>query len=93
MLVVLYKRWLLDEINVPHHHLQLGGFVEKYAGSGVTLHPQSRSNKENRRTEGLNRYLHTLQNNQSTAKGRIVSLVKYVGCPFCWWVKRGLIEI
>uniref|UniRef100_A0A671VRG8 ATP-dependent DNA helicase DDX11 n=1 Tax=Sparus aurata TaxID=8175 RepID=A0A671VRG8_SPAAU len=42
----------------------LGGFVEKYAGSGVSLHVQSGSNKENRRTEGLNRYLQTLQSNQ-----------------------------
>ncbi|CAG13059.1 unnamed protein product [Tetraodon nigroviridis] len=46
---------------------KLGGFVEKYAGSGVTLHPQSSSNKENRRTEGLNRYLQTLQGSQGTA--------------------------
>lgn len=64
--------------------------MEKYAGSGVTLHPQSSSNKENRRTEGLNRYLQTLQSKQSTATGRTVSLVRKVGCPFCWWVKRGL---
>ncbi|XP_042351747.1 ATP-dependent DNA helicase DDX11 [Plectropomus leopardus] len=46
---------------------KLGGFVEKYAGSGVSLHAQSSSNKENRRTEGLNRYLQTLQSSQSTA--------------------------
>ncbi|KAM4572841.1 ATP-dependent DNA helicase DDX11 [Odontesthes bonariensis] len=46
---------------------KLGGFVEKYAGSGVTLHTQSSCNKENRRTEGLNRYLQTLQGNQSSA--------------------------
>ncbi|XP_074489242.1 ATP-dependent DNA helicase DDX11 [Sebastes fasciatus] len=46
---------------------KLGGFVEKYAGSGVSLHTQSSSNKENRRTEGLNRYLQTLQSSQSTA--------------------------
>nr|XP_019934498.1 PREDICTED: ATP-dependent DNA helicase DDX11-like isoform X3 [Paralichthys olivaceus] len=46
---------------------KLGGFVEKYAGSGVSLHTQASSNKENRRTEGLNRYLQTLQTNQSTA--------------------------
>ncbi|XP_028441239.1 ATP-dependent DNA helicase DDX11 isoform X2 [Perca flavescens] len=45
---------------------KLGGFVEKYAGSGVSLHTPSSSNKENRRTEGLNRYLQTLQSNQST---------------------------
>ncbi|XP_034541950.1 ATP-dependent DNA helicase DDX11 isoform X1 [Notolabrus celidotus] len=47
---------------------KLGSFVEKYAGSGVTLHTQSTSNKENRRTEGLNRYLQTLQNNQSASQ-------------------------
>ncbi|XP_033490740.2 ATP-dependent DNA helicase DDX11 [Epinephelus lanceolatus] len=46
---------------------KLSGFVEKYAGSGVSVHTQSSSNKENRRTEGLNRYLQTLQSNQSTA--------------------------
>ncbi|XP_040894925.1 ATP-dependent DNA helicase DDX11 isoform X1 [Toxotes jaculatrix] len=46
---------------------KLGGFVEKYAGSGVSLHNQTSSNKENRRTEGLNRYLQTLQTSQSTA--------------------------
>ncbi|XP_069019211.1 ATP-dependent DNA helicase DDX11 [Embiotoca jacksoni] len=46
---------------------KLGGFVETYAGSGVTLHTPSSSNKENRRTEGLNRYLQTLQSNQSSA--------------------------
>ncbi|XP_041853277.1 ATP-dependent DNA helicase DDX11 isoform X2 [Melanotaenia boesemani] len=45
---------------------KLGGFVEKYAGSGVTLHTQSSSNKENRRTEGLNRYLQTLQSNHNS---------------------------
>lgn len=87
----LYKHWLLDEINVPPLHLQLGGFVEKYAGSGVTLHPQSSSNKENRRTEGLNRYLQTLQSNQSTVTGRTVSLVGYV--VFAGGLKEVLIEI
>ncbi|XP_076588489.1 ATP-dependent DNA helicase DDX11 [Chaetodon auriga] len=46
---------------------KLGGFVEKYAGTGVSLHTQSSSNKENRRTEGLNRFLQTLQSNQSAA--------------------------
>ncbi|KAM3609175.1 uncharacterized protein V6R79_010695 [Siganus canaliculatus] len=46
---------------------KLVGFVEKYAGSGVTLNTQSSSNKENRRTDGLNRYLQALQSNQSTA--------------------------
>ncbi|XP_035012244.1 ATP-dependent DNA helicase DDX11 isoform X1 [Hippoglossus stenolepis] len=46
---------------------KLVGFVEKYAGSGVSLQTQGSSNKENRRTEGLNRYLQTLQTNQSTA--------------------------
>ncbi|KAM8861762.1 ATP-dependent DNA helicase DDX11 isoform 3-T3 [Synchiropus picturatus] len=45
---------------------KLGGFVEKYAGSGVSLHTPS-NNKENRRTEGLNRYLQTLQSSQSPA--------------------------
>ncbi|KAM9854598.1 ATP-dependent DNA helicase DDX11 [Aulostomus maculatus] len=46
---------------------KLGGFVEKYAGSGVSLRCQSSSNKENRRTEGLNRYLQTLQSHQTSA--------------------------
>lgn len=50
--------------------LQLGGFVEKYAGSGVCLHSQIGSNRENRRTEGLNRFLQNLQNNQSTEPGQ-----------------------
>uniref|UniRef100_A0A8C4IHY0 ATP-dependent DNA helicase DDX11 n=1 Tax=Dicentrarchus labrax TaxID=13489 RepID=A0A8C4IHY0_DICLA len=45
---------------------KLVGFVEKYAGTGVNLHTQSSSNKENRRTEGLNRYLQTLQSNQTS---------------------------
>lgn len=45
---------------------KLGGFVEKYAGTGVSVHSQSSLNKENRRTEGLNRYLQNLQSNQST---------------------------
>ena len=44
--------------------------MEKYAGSGVSLHVQSGSNKENRRTEGLNRYLQTLQSNQGAATGQ-----------------------
>ncbi|XP_056907524.1 ATP-dependent DNA helicase DDX11 isoform X1 [Takifugu flavidus] len=44
---------------------KLGGFVEKYAGTGMTLHPQSCSNKENRRTQGLNHYLQTLQSNRT----------------------------
>ncbi|XP_041652395.1 ATP-dependent DNA helicase DDX11 [Cheilinus undulatus] len=48
---------------------KLSSFVEKYAGSGVILQSQSSSNKENRRTEGLNRYLQTLQSNQSTSPG------------------------
>ncbi|XP_074533636.1 ATP-dependent DNA helicase DDX11 [Halichoeres trimaculatus] len=47
---------------------KLSSFVEKYAGSGVTLHTQSISNKENRRTEGLNRFLQTLQSNQSASQ-------------------------
>ncbi|XP_057692593.1 ATP-dependent DNA helicase DDX11 [Corythoichthys intestinalis] len=46
---------------------KLGGFVEKYVGSGVTPHTPINTNKENRRTEGLNRYLQHLQGNQSTA--------------------------
>ncbi|KAM4618264.1 ATP-dependent DNA helicase DDX11 [Polymixia lowei] len=51
---------------------KLCGFMEKYAGTGVTPHTQTNSqaqssNKENRRTEGLNRYLQTLQNSQLTA--------------------------
>uniref|UniRef100_A0A4W6DAL7 DEAD/H (Asp-Glu-Ala-Asp/His) box helicase 11 n=1 Tax=Lates calcarifer TaxID=8187 RepID=A0A4W6DAL7_LATCA len=50
---------------------KLGGFVEKYAGSGVSLHVQSSSNKENRRTEGLNRYLQTLQTNQTDQQGSV----------------------
>ncbi|KAM6960985.1 ATP-dependent DNA helicase DDX11 [Aplochiton taeniatus] len=45
---------------------KLCGFLEKYAGSGVTPHaPTSASNKENRRTEGLSRYLQTLQSSQA----------------------------
>uniref|UniRef100_A0A8C9X399 DEAD/H (Asp-Glu-Ala-Asp/His) box helicase 11 n=1 Tax=Sander lucioperca TaxID=283035 RepID=A0A8C9X399_SANLU len=48
---------------------KLGGFVEKYAGLGVSLHTPSSSNKENRRTEGLNRYLQTLQSNQTDQQG------------------------
>lgn len=50
--------------------LQLVGFVEKYAGSGVSLHTPSSSNKENRRTEGLTRYLQTLQSTQVNAPGQ-----------------------
>ncbi|XP_029951189.1 ATP-dependent DNA helicase DDX11 [Salarias fasciatus] len=46
---------------------KLGGFVEKYSGSGVGLHTQTSSNKENRRTEGLNRFLQTLQSSQGSA--------------------------
>ncbi|XP_037306995.2 ATP-dependent DNA helicase DDX11 [Pungitius pungitius] len=46
---------------------KLGGFVEKYAGSGVSVHTPSRTNRENRRTEGLNRYLQTLQSTQINA--------------------------
>ncbi|XP_077424746.1 ATP-dependent DNA helicase DDX11 [Vanacampus margaritifer] len=46
---------------------KLGGFVEKYVGSGVTPHTPVGSQKENRRTEGLNRYLQSLHGNQSTA--------------------------
>ncbi|KAJ8003125.1 hypothetical protein DPEC_G00166130 [Dallia pectoralis] len=44
---------------------KLCGFIEKYAGTGVTSHTQTKSDKkENRRTEGLNRYLQTLQSSQ-----------------------------
>uniref|UniRef100_A0A671VP48 ATP-dependent DNA helicase DDX11 n=1 Tax=Sparus aurata TaxID=8175 RepID=A0A671VP48_SPAAU len=50
---------------------KLGGFVEKYAGSGVSLHVQSGSNKENRRTEGLNRYLQTLQMSPADQQGSV----------------------
>ncbi|KAM9755051.1 ATP-dependent DNA helicase DDX11 [Menidia menidia] len=46
---------------------KLGGFVEKYVGSGVTLQTQTSCNKENRRTEGLNRYIQTLQSNRGSA--------------------------
>ncbi|XP_054631210.1 ATP-dependent DNA helicase DDX11 isoform X1 [Dunckerocampus dactyliophorus] len=46
---------------------KLGGFVEKYAGSGMSVHTPIRSNKENRSTEGLSRYLQSLQSNQSMA--------------------------
>ncbi|XP_028306549.1 ATP-dependent DNA helicase DDX11 isoform X2 [Gouania willdenowi] len=42
---------------------KLSSFVEKYSGSGVTVHKQ----KENRRTEGFSRFLQTLQSNQSSA--------------------------
>ncbi|TNN00895.1 hypothetical protein fugu_012141 [Takifugu bimaculatus] len=51
----------IDNINL----FKLGGFVEKYAGTGMTLHPQSCSNKENRRTQGLNHYLQTLQSSRT----------------------------
>uniref|UniRef100_A0A673G4N8 ATP-dependent DNA helicase DDX11 n=1 Tax=Sinocyclocheilus rhinocerous TaxID=307959 RepID=A0A673G4N8_9TELE len=40
---------------------KLCGFVEKYEGSGVNIHTVSK-NKENRRIEGLGRFLQTLQN-------------------------------
>uniref|UniRef100_A0A6Q2YT93 Helicase ATP-binding domain-containing protein n=1 Tax=Esox lucius TaxID=8010 RepID=A0A6Q2YT93_ESOLU len=44
---------------------KLCGFIEKYAGTGVTSHTQTQSDKkENRRTEGLNRYLQALQTSQ-----------------------------
>ncbi|XP_029909054.1 ATP-dependent DNA helicase DDX11 [Myripristis murdjan] len=45
---------------------KLCGFMEKYGGTGVTPHVQTSSNKENRCTDGLNRYLQTLQSSQST---------------------------
>lgn len=63
--------WLIYQKDWGSHVcLQLGGFVEKYAGSGVMLHAQSTSNKENRRTEGLNRYLETLKKNPISAPGQ-----------------------
>ncbi|XP_061630214.1 ATP-dependent DNA helicase DDX11 [Phyllopteryx taeniolatus] len=45
---------------------KLGGFVDKYVGSGVSPHTHVCSKKENRRTEGLNRYLQSLHGKQST---------------------------
>ncbi|XP_042559674.1 ATP-dependent DNA helicase DDX11 isoform X2 [Clupea harengus] len=39
---------------------KLSGFAERYEGAGVT--PHTHANKENRRTEGLGRFLQTLQN-------------------------------
>uniref|UniRef100_A0A3B5MS22 DEAD/H (Asp-Glu-Ala-Asp/His) box helicase 11 n=1 Tax=Xiphophorus couchianus TaxID=32473 RepID=A0A3B5MS22_9TELE len=51
---------------------KLGGFVEKYAGSGVTLHTHSSSNKENRRTGGLNRYLQPPDASSFNTDGRVV---------------------
>uniref|UniRef100_A0A667Z594 ATP-dependent DNA helicase DDX11 n=1 Tax=Myripristis murdjan TaxID=586833 RepID=A0A667Z594_9TELE len=48
----------------------LCGFMEKYGGTGVTPHVQTSSNKENRCTDGLNRYLQTLQSSQSTTPGQ-----------------------
>uniref|UniRef100_A0A7N6FLN5 Helicase ATP-binding domain-containing protein n=1 Tax=Anabas testudineus TaxID=64144 RepID=A0A7N6FLN5_ANATE len=50
---------------------KLGGFVEKYAGSGVSLHTQTNTNKENRRIEGLNRYLQTLQISSPDQQGSV----------------------
>ncbi|KAM9815512.1 ATP-dependent DNA helicase DDX11 isoform 1-T1 [Syngnathus typhle] len=46
---------------------KLGSFVEKYAGSGMTPHTPVSSAKENRRTEGLHRYLQSLHGNESAA--------------------------
>lgn len=43
---------------------KLGGFVEKYSGTGVNMHV-SNTNKENRRTDGLNRYLQSLHSNHT----------------------------
>uniref|UniRef100_A0A667YSY2 ATP-dependent DNA helicase DDX11 n=1 Tax=Myripristis murdjan TaxID=586833 RepID=A0A667YSY2_9TELE len=48
---------------------KLCGFMEKYGGTGVTPHVQTSSNKENRCTDGLNRYLQTLQSSQTDQKG------------------------
>ncbi|XP_036376372.1 ATP-dependent DNA helicase DDX11 isoform X2 [Megalops cyprinoides] len=42
---------------------KLYGFVERYQGTGVSINT-STSNKENRRTEGLSRFLETLQSGQ-----------------------------
>lgn len=50
--------------------LQLCGFMEKYGGTGVIPHVQTSSNKENRCTDGLNRYLQTLQSSQSATPGQ-----------------------
>ncbi|XP_076158449.1 ATP-dependent DNA helicase DDX11 isoform X1 [Alosa pseudoharengus] len=43
---------------------KLSGFAERYEGVGVTSH--THANKENRRTEGLGRFLQGLQNKAST---------------------------
>ncbi|CAL8358727.1 unnamed protein product [Lota lota] len=57
---------------------KLCGFIEKYAGSGVTPYPQPSGqtpgslNKENRRTEGLSRYLQTLQKSTATASVPVI---------------------
>ncbi|XP_023841451.1 ATP-dependent DNA helicase DDX11 isoform X2 [Salvelinus sp. IW2-2015] len=67
----------IDNINLFKRYFEksmisrkLCGFIEKFAGTGVTSHTQTShtqtqsANKENRRTEGLNRYLQTLQSSQ-----------------------------
>ncbi|KAL2093534.1 hypothetical protein ACEWY4_010846 [Coilia grayii] len=41
---------------------KLSGFAERYEGAGVT--PHTHGNKENRRTEGLGRFLQSLQNKE-----------------------------
>ncbi|KAG9272975.1 ATP-dependent DNA helicase DDX11 [Astyanax mexicanus] len=45
---------------------KLCGFVEKYEGNGVNTHSNS-VNKENRNTEGLGRFLQSLQNKPAAA--------------------------
>lgn len=69
MIHIKHNYTLLKFLNLFNLCRQLGGFVEKYAGSGVTLHTHSSSNKENRRTEGLNRYLQALNSNPSSTPG------------------------
>lgn len=59
--------------------------MEKYAGSGVSVHAPSTSNKENRRTEGLNRYLQALQSNQSASPGQARSYIKDVSFVHIQW--------
>lgn len=49
--------------------MQLGGFAEKYAGSGVNSHTPSGLNKENRCTEPLLRFLEGLKKGQKAAPG------------------------
>lgn len=55
---------------------KLGGFVEKYAGAGVSVHFHN-TNKENRCIDGLNRYLQGLQSNHAAS----VSSSEHQGAP------------